>query len=67
MSNNDQPHDPLMGPLVPEAKDGLVVVVNPPEAPMHLTPDQADVSGVRLLDAADKARGDLHGKRTADE
>ncbi len=35
---------------------GLVVVVNPPDIPMQLTPDQADVSGVRLLDAADKAR-----------
>lgn len=59
MSNNDQPREPLTGPLVPEAKDGLVVVVNPPDEPMHLTPDQADVSGVRLLDAADKARGKL--------
>ena len=59
MSKNKAPHDPMTGPLVPEAKDGLVVVVNPPEAPMHLTPDQADVSGVRLLDAADKARGKL--------
>ena len=57
MSKIKAPHDPLTGPLAPVAQDGLVVVVNPPDAPMHLTPDQADVSGVRLLDAAEKARG----------
>ena len=50
----------MTGPLDPKAKDGLVVVVNPPEAAMNLTPDQADISGVRLLDAADKARGERH-------
>lgn len=50
----------MTGPLAPKATDGIVVVVNPPDAPLHLTPDQADISGVRLLDAADKARGGTH-------
>ena len=56
MPDKTKPHDPRTGPLAPVARDRLVVVVNPPDAPMHLTPDQADISGVRLLDAAEKAR-----------
>ncbi len=57
MADRKQPHDPRTGPLAPVGKDGVVVVQNPPDAPMHLTPDQADISGVRLMDAAEKARG----------
>lgn len=44
------------GPLNPVAQDGRVEVKDPPEAAMHLTPEEADLSGIRLLDAADKAR-----------
>ncbi|MBX9461154.1 MAG: hypothetical protein KL785_08780 [Brevundimonas sp.] len=44
------------GPLNPEAGDGVVVVENPPSAPMHMTPDEADISGIRMLDAADRSR-----------
>jgi hypothetical protein len=44
------------GPLNPEAGDGVVVVENPPAAPMHMTPDEADISGIRMLDAADRSR-----------
>lgn len=58
-----EPDDPKTAALIPVAKDGLVVVVNPPDAPMHLTPDQADVSGVRLLDAADDARRSVSPER----
>ncbi|HEY1225157.1 MAG TPA: hypothetical protein VGE54_08035 [Brevundimonas sp.] len=56
MPDKPKIHEPRTGPLVPVARDGLVIVHNPPDAPMHLTPDQADISGVRLLDAAEKAR-----------
>ncbi|GAA0870752.1 hypothetical protein GCM10009116_25890 [Brevundimonas basaltis] len=38
------------------AGDGVVVVENPPSAPMHMTPDEADISGIRMLDAADRSR-----------
>jgi hypothetical protein len=44
------------GPLRPEAIDGDVVSVNPPAEPMHMTEQEADISAVRLLDAADRAR-----------
>ena len=37
MTRSKPPHDPMTGPLVPVGKDGVVVVQNPPEAPMHLT------------------------------
>ena len=57
MSDTDPPKDDLITePLTPEAGDGEVVVKDPPEAAMRLTPDAADISGIRLLDAADKAR-----------
>lgn len=44
------------GPLNPAAGDGVVVVENPPAAAMHMTPDEADISGIRMLDAADRSR-----------
>lgn len=40
----------------PAAGDGVVVVENPPKAPLRMTPDEADISGIRMLDAADRAR-----------
>jgi len=48
--------DPRQGPLNPTGRDGLVVVENPPGKAMHMTPDEADISGIRMLDAADRAR-----------
>jgi hypothetical protein len=45
-----------LGALNPGAGDGVVVVQNPPNDPMHMSPDEADISGIRLLDAADRAR-----------
>lgn len=48
--------NPRQGPLNPAAGDGVVVVENPPNAPMHMTPDEADISGIRMLDAADRSR-----------
>lgn len=50
------PDDPRQGPLQPIGHDGLVVVENPPAKPMHMTPDEADISGIRMLDAAHRAR-----------
>lgn len=44
------------GPLKPAANAGEVVVDDPPNDPLLMTPDEADVSGLRLLDAAEKAR-----------
>lgn len=54
MPNRSTP-DPST-PLSPKAVDGAVVVKDPPEAAMDLTADAAEISGLRLIDAADKAR-----------
>ena len=43
-------------PLTPKGEDGSVVIVDPPEAAMILTPDAAEISGLRLIAEADKAR-----------
>lgn len=56
MNTDDDAPDPRQGPLKPAGHDGLVVVENPPNDPMHMTPDEADISGIRMLDAAHKAR-----------
>ncbi len=50
-----EPADPTK-PMSPRAVDGAVVVKDPPEAAMDLTADAAEISGIRLIDAADKAR-----------
>ncbi len=54
--------DPRQGPLHPAAGDGVVVVKDPPNAEMHMTPDEADISGIRMLDAADLARKPAHAR-----
>ena len=59
-----EPHPARQGPLNPAADDGVVVVQNPPSDPMHMTPDEADISGIRMLDAAERAR--TGGERKAD-
>ena len=46
----------IFEPLEPEAVDGYVEAVDPPEAKLKLTADAAEISGIRLLDAATKAR-----------
>lgn len=53
----DAPSDPArQGPLNPHAEPGTVIIENPPAAALHMTADEADISGIRLLDAADHAR-----------
>lgn len=58
MSDPERPDDDALitEPLTPTPGDGEVVVKDPPEAAMRLTPDAADISAIRMLDAADKAR-----------
>ena len=43
-------------PMCPEAVDGYVEAVDPPEAKLKMTADAAEVTAIRLLDAAMKAR-----------
>ncbi len=52
------PADPpiLRKPLTPLAGDGCVRVVDPPEIAITLTPDAAEISGLRLIAEADEAR-----------
>lgn len=56
MSERPKPDDLITDPLTPQPVDGSVVVKDPPEAAMNLTADAAEISGIRLLDAADRAR-----------
>lgn len=48
---------PITDPMNPEAVDGHVEAVDPPEAKLKMTADAAEVSAIRLLDASMKARG----------
>ncbi len=54
MPNKPAP-DPTK-PMSPRAVDGAVVIKDPPETAMDLTADAAEISGLRLIDAADEAR-----------
>lgn len=56
------PDKTITKPLTPKAVKGEVIVKDPPEAQMALTPHAAEVSGLRMLDAADKARDEPHRK-----
>lgn len=53
--------DPDQGPLKSRAEKDCVVVKNPPNEPLHMSTDEADLSGIRLLDEAGKVR-DNHEK-----
>lgn len=55
MPDKQPPADPTK-PMAPKAVDGRVIVKDPPPAAMDLTADAAEISGLRLIDAADKAR-----------
>ena len=53
----DTPEPPIIvDPMEPEVVDGYVEAVDPPEAKLKMTPHAAEVTAIRLLDAADKAR-----------
>ena len=56
MSQRPDPEDIITEPLTPKPVDGGVEVKDPPEAAMNLTADAAEISGLRMLDAADQAR-----------
>ena len=55
MASKTPPPDPAK-PMSPRSVDGAVAVKDPPEAQMDLTADAAEISGLRLIDAADRAR-----------
>jgi hypothetical protein len=46
----------IVEPLDPKAVDGYVEAIDPPEAKLKMTADAAEVSAIRMLDAAAKAR-----------
>jgi hypothetical protein len=54
------------GPLNPRASKDDVVVEDPPHDPLRMTPDEADLSAIRLLDVASKARAS-HDRGERDE
>ncbi len=51
------------GPLNPVGREGQVEVKDPPEAAMHMSAEEADLSGIRMLDAADEARRQRDARR----
>ncbi|WP_421729235.1 hypothetical protein [Brevundimonas sp.] len=53
----------ITDPLKPEAVDGRVEAVDPPEAKLKMTADAAEISAIRLLDAADAARESIKPSR----
>ena len=56
MASKNPPTYPPTVPLNPKAVDGHVVVKDPPESAMDLTADAAEISAMRLLNAAEKGR-----------
>ena len=57
MSNTPLVDPPITRkPLTPLAGDGCVRVVDPPEIAITMTPDAAEISGLRLIAEADEAR-----------
>lgn len=44
------------GPLIPEARKDAVVVEDPSRDAIVMTADEADLSAIRMLDAASEAR-----------
>lgn len=53
----DQTDEPIIAqPMEPEAINGEVHAEDPPAVKLKMTPDAAEISGIRLLDAAEKAR-----------
>ena len=67
MSRDPHSTDPArQGPLRPLARKDCVVVGNPPNDPMHMSADEADLSGIRMLEEAAKARAN-HGQGERDD
>jgi len=56
MTGKKEPQNDPTVPLNPKAVDGAVEVADPPEAALGFTADAAEISALRLLDAAEKAR-----------
>ena len=56
MTQSNPPTNDPTKPLTPTVTEGRVTVKDPPEAPLDFTADAAEISALRLLDAADKAR-----------
>jgi hypothetical protein len=57
----DLPPPRPTGPLNPKGRDGVVIIHEPPDEPMILSAEEADLSGIRLLDAAAAARAGRSG------
>lgn len=53
---NRKPEGTRKGPLKPSAGDRVVIVDDPPNDTLRMTPDEADISAIRLMDAADRSR-----------
>lgn len=60
MSNDDAERK---GPLKPTTEGTTVVVEDPPNDTLHMNADEADLSGIRLLQQASEARKNDPTKR----
>ena len=60
---SDRQHSPdRPGLLNPRSEGDDVVVHNPPEAAMRMSAEEADISAIRMLDEAAKARASSNPK-----
>ncbi len=56
MAQKNAPRNDPTVPLDPKVVDGSVEMIDPPETAMAFKADAAEISAMRLLDAADRAR-----------
>jgi len=54
------------GPLTPTPEKDSVVVEDPSRDPIVMTADEADLSGIRMLEAASKARENARNGERSD-
>lgn len=66
MAGTDDPPGSRKGPLKPVSADRVVVVENPPNDTLLMSPDEADISAIRMMDAADRARKSPRRKKLHD-
>lgn len=64
--DRDAANNPV-GPLNPVGRDGQVEIRDPPDIVMHMSAEEADISGIRLLDAAAAARRRRDGRRAGED
>ncbi len=62
------PHASRQGPLAPKTEQDAVVVADPPNEPLIMSADEADLSAIRMMTEAANAReNQARGQRREDD